>query len=392
MLEGYDIVCIAPGFWDESLLDVHRYMPLLAKSNRVLVIERAITPISFLTPGQKNFAWKQMQRTVSGTLRHITDNLIIATPPLKLPLRYEDPFLYINQFFLRRWLQSTLQSLDMKQPVFWCYEPDIVPVIEKLEKSFTLYMVTDDYASNPLSLNRESQIRKWERRMLEQVDLVISSGEELVADRLKYNPNTRYVAHGVNHELFATALDPALTIPPGVKNITEPIIGFVGRINQRIDLSIIEAILEKEWTLLMVGQIGDDEVARKIASMPGILFAGHQAEDALAAYLKAMSVCIIPYSLNEHTRHIHPLKALEYLAAGKAVVSTPLASLKTYQKLIDFASTPADFLASIENAIHNDSQEIRQERSRYTASMTWLARLEEICVYIEPHLQRSPIA
>ena len=390
MLEGYDIVCIAPGFWDESLLDVHRYMPLLAESNRVLVVDRAITPVSFLTPGQRPYAWQEMKRTLSGEIRVLMDNLMIATPPLKLPLRYEDLFLHVNQFFLGRWLKKTMQSLKMKNPILWCYEADIVPIVGRLDEIFSLYMVTDDYASNPLSLNRASQIRKWERRMIERVNLVISSGRELVADRRRYNPNTHYVAHGVNHDLFATALDPTLPIPDELRHITEPIIGFIGRINQRIDLKLIEAILEKGWILLMVGQIGDDEIARRIASMPGIIFAGHQSEEALPAYLKAMTVCIIPYVLNEHTRHIHPLKALEYLAPGKAVVSVPLVTLESHADMIDFASTPDDFVATIENAIHNDSEEKRQERSRYTETMTWSARLEEICAYIEPHLQGSP--
>ena len=35
-------------------------------------------------------------------------------------------------------------------------------------------------------------------------------------------------------------------------------------------------------------------------------------------------VCLLPFALNEATRFISPTKTLEYLAAGKPVVSTPI--------------------------------------------------------------------
>ena len=59
----------------------------------------------------------------------------------------------------------------------------------------------------------------------------------------------------------------------------------------------------------------------------------------------------MPFALNEATRFISPTKTPEYLAAGKPVVSTPIADVvRTYGEpgLVRIAATPADFVADLE--------------------------------------------
>jgi len=388
VFEECDIVCLAPGFWDESWLDVHRYMRLLAENNRVLVVERPITPVSFLTPGQRKHALPQLRYAISRQIRQPYRNLFIVAPPLVLPIRYEDPILYINQFIRLKWLKSLLQRLAFNNPILWTYDPDSAPLVGQLDEQFSLYMVTDDYATNPLSLNRAQQVRKWDNQLAKRVDLVITSESGLAQNKLSYNPNTVYVPHGVEYDIFSRTLYQDLPILTDIADLEAPIIGFVGRVNQRIDISLIEAITA-HWTLLLVGEIGEDAVASTITKIPNVISVGHRSVTDLPSYLKAMSACIIPYVLTIHTQHMHPLKALEYLAAGRPVISTSLPSLAVHRDFVSFADTPESFVNAIALAIQSDSAEKRIERSRYTASMKWEDRLKTIYSLYENTLRQK---
>ena len=40
--------------------------------------------------------------------------------------------------------------------------------------------------------------------------------------------------------------------------------------------------------------------------------------------MKNFDVCLMPFAINEATEYINPTKALEYMATGKPIVSTPV--------------------------------------------------------------------
>ena len=44
----------------------------------------------------------------------------------------------------------------------------------------------------------------------------------------------------------------------------------------------------------------------------------------LPSYVKKFDVCLMPFAINEATEYINPTKALEYMATGKPIVSTPV--------------------------------------------------------------------
>ena len=77
---------------------------------------------------------------------------------------------------------------------------------------------------------------------------------------------------------------------------------------------------------------------------------------------------------HEATRYISPTKTPEYLAAGKPVVSTPIADvIKPYGKLdlVRIARTPEEFIAAIEQSLKPAA-----------TSEKWLRRVDEFLANI----------
>ena len=57
---------------------------------------------------------------------------------------------------------------------------------------------------------------------------------------------------------------------------------------------------------------------------PNIHYLGQRPYDDLPAYLAGWDVCLLPFAMNDATRFISPTKTLEYMAAERPIVSTPI--------------------------------------------------------------------
>ena len=76
-----------------------------------------------------------------------------------------------------------------------------------------------------------------------------------------------------------------------------------------------------EWSIVLVGPVTKIEPA-DLPSLPNTYYPGQQPYEKLPNFLKGFDVCLMPFAMNEATRFISPTKTLEYMAAGKPVVST----------------------------------------------------------------------
>jgi hypothetical protein len=107
-----------------------------------------------------------------------------------------------------------------------------------------------------------------------------------------------------------------------------------------------------------------------------------------------MDVCLIPYVLNDYTHHIFPLKLYEYMAAGKPIVATDMAEMRPYAgEEMTIARTKEEFLASIEEAIAQDSAQRAAARQATARSESWDDRVEQVSAILEPmlHERERPI-
>jgi len=390
MITNEDIVVIGPGVWDESALGVHRYTRLLAAHNRVLFVERAITPLSIFILSQRHDTVSQFKQLLKSSVRQVEPNVFACSPLPALPLRFETPIIHFNQWLKQRSIRYAMKKLNFKNPIIWNFSPDSAPFIGNLDEQLAIYSITDDYPTNPLLLNRRSQARLWHNRSAEKSDLVITTASSL-ADKYRYlNENIHYVPQGVEYELFSKAMTPQ-PLPEDLVDIPTPRIGFIGRVNVRINIDIIQkiALQHPEWSLVFVGQVDEIKDINALRKLPNVYLLGRKPLDTLPHYLSNIDVGIIPYTITEHTIHMHPLKALEYLAAGKPVVSTSMPTLEGHQEYIDFADDPEAFVNALERILVEDTPQDRKRRNAYAQQYTWKQQLEKICGHIENTRQQK---
>jgi glycosyltransferase involved in cell wall biosynthesis len=85
---------------------------------------------------------------------------------------------------------------------------------------------------------------------------------------------------------------------------------------------------------------------------PNIHYFGQRSYDDLPRYLVGWEVCQQPFALNDATRFISPTKTLEYMAAERPIVSTPITDVaEPYGDVVYLGATPEEFLAACDAAL-----------------------------------------
>jgi UDP-galactopyranose mutase len=165
----------------------------------------------------------------------------------------------------------------------------------------------------------------------------------------------------------------ALMDPPDQAALPAPRLGFFGVIDERLDLEIVAALADQhpDWQIVMVGPTVKIDPA-KLPARPNILYTGQRSYDELPAYLSGWDVCLLPFARNEATRFISPTKTLEYMAAERPIVSTPIADVaNSYAHIVYLADTPDSFVEASERALKSSPADLQ---ARTLASRAVLSR------------------
>jgi len=204
----------------------------------------------------------------------------------------------------------------------------------------------------------------------------------------------RYIEMGRDAELVPNGCLPSayegvdrLPIPDDV-GLSGPVAGFVGHLNHRIDLTLLEAVAATGSSLLIVGPAVPGYAAARFDALcrrPNVRWVGGRAFDALPAYLRMIDVGLTPYADSAFNRASFPLKTLEYLAAGRAVVATPLpANDWLGTDLITVAAGPQAYAQAVVAQLATARTEALAERRRaFARQHSWTRRAETMAALLE---------
>lgn len=223
-------------------------------------------------------------------------------------------------------LQGLVDDLLVKEtvrdPLLWFYTPMALAFAGHLRGSATVYDCMDELA---LFRGAPAELLDFERDLFARADLVFTGGQSLYEAKRARHPRVYAFPSSVDAAHFAKARGAVVPVPGDMAAIPPLRIGYFGVIDERIDLHLLERLADHNpaWQVVMVGpvvKINEGDLPRR----PNLHYLGAKNYDELPTYLAAWDVAVMPFALNEATRFISPTKTLEYLAAGKPVVSTPI--------------------------------------------------------------------
>lgn len=248
---------------------------------------------------------------------------------------------------LRRLLPELLQAEGIHHYIAWFYTPMAFPLLEGLSPHGVVYDCMDElsaFAKAPRDLIR------YEKQLLQVSDAVFTGGRSLHSVKSASHPNAHCFPSSVDAAHFAQAAHAAE--PEDQARLPHPRLGYFGVIDERCDLALIDRLAAERpgWQIVMVGPVSKIDRA-KLPLRPNLHFTGKRTYQQLPAYLAGWDACLLPFALNDATRFVSPTKTLEYMAAGKPVVSTAIPDvIAEYGEVVYHGE---DFIDACERALHS---------------------------------------
>jgi glycosyltransferase involved in cell wall biosynthesis len=201
--------------------------------------------------------------------------------------------------------------------------------------------------------------------------------------RLPLNPNTHFFGTGVDCEHFGRARTAALEVAPEIRALGgAPVLGYFGVIDERIDYELLARLADArpDWHVMMVGPTAKIDPA-DLPQRRNLHWIGARPYADLPALTKGFSVCLMPFALNAATEYINPTKALEYMAAGRPVVSTALDEVRmNFGEVARIAESADAFIALCREEVASPSRRRIERGLRLALENTWeanIARMEK---------------
>jgi len=367
-LKGANIICFAKD-WNESPTSNNHIMNALARDNRVLWLNSISTRTPTLTSKRdlhKIFA--KLGRFFRGA-QSVAPNMWVYTP-LVLPFPHSRIATMLNLVIMRFTFLMLRRKLKMSEFQLWTFLPNVANYIGKLGESLVVYYCVDEWSG--FAYVDGPRIAAAEQLLCRRADAVFTVSRTLFEKKSAWNPSTFLAPHGVNHELFAGALDRTTSVPADLAILPQPVIGFYGTIQDWVDQELIAYLAERhpDWSIVLIGKVFVDVSC--LTKFGNIHLLGPKPYTELSAYCKGFAVGIIPYRIDDRMLYVNPLKLQEYRSAGLPVVSTAIPEVVNHHSNhCTVAHTYEAFVQGVEEALLSDTPERRRERSETMRDASW---------------------
>lgn len=264
--------------------------------------------------------------------------------------------------YLAALVQELVAEERLDDYIVWMYTPMALPLAQELTPRAVVFDVMDELSAFKFApaelIEREESLMRW-------ANVVFTGGPSLYKAKQHRHNNIHCFPSSVDAEHFRQALTAQEAADQAT--IPHPRFGYYGVIDERMDLDLLDAMAtaHPEWQIIMVGpvvKINPDDLPKH----PNIHYLGQRTYEELPSYLAGWDVCLLPFARNESTRFISPTKTVEYMAAEKPIVSTPITDVaELYGDIVYLGDTPQEFIAACEQALYASAE----ERDARTAKM-----------------------
>jgi glycosyltransferase involved in cell wall biosynthesis len=222
-----------------------------------------------------------------------------------------------------------------------------------------------------------------ERELISKVDQVIVTTPALFESKRPSARRIETVPNGVDVEHFAKALQPETVVPPALRALPRPVIGFIGGVQYWVDFDLIAhaARTHPDWSFAFVGPVEPLARVDKVRGMSNVHFLGRQPYANVPEFVAGFDVCINPYVLDGVAENVDPLKLYDYLASGKPTVSVDIPAARRFADVIRLTKTSDEFTRAIEAALADPGD--AASRQRAAAVHSWEARFQRVQAVVE---------
>jgi glycosyltransferase involved in cell wall biosynthesis len=274
------------------------------------------------SPGEGRMFLSRVRRKLRSVRRglvRVSDGFCVISPIL-IPSRAG---IALGGWLVPRAVRSAARKQQIGRPLVWVACPTAAEFVEALDPAAVLYQRTDRYEC----------FRGVDGERIRNLDEWLKARADL----------TVFCSTGLRR----------------------PRIGFVGGIDAHtFDAELFGDIARRlpEAQFILVGACS---LPPHWCELPNVLRLGPRPYEAVADYMAACDVLIMPWNRSSWIEACNPVKLKEYLATGRPIVSTAFGELRRYDGLVRNAAGADEFVEAIRAVLLDPGDpQARRERVR----------------------------
>lgn len=268
--------------------------------------------------------------------------------------------------------------------VLWSYFPPIMPYLSGLGQKLTIFDAVDNWAEHSSYAQFKERLKHDYSVTKTNADVIFTVSEELQA-LFDNQPNVYWIPNGVDIAHYQS--QPKL-LNRDIADIPHPIIGYIGVMQDRVDVDLLMYLARKNPTksFVIIGPIWNSEDEKKLTTLPNVHILGYKNYGDAPSYIQHFDVALIPHKRSAFITSTNPMKLYEYLACGKPVVATSGSGAELFSSVVYIAGRKEDFNRKVFMALEEDSEEKRQMRREAVKEHSWSSVVGQMLDIIQKKL------
>lgn len=299
-------------------------------------------------------------------INKINENLYIITPSALFPFPNNYLSRKLYNLKLLKDIKKYFRRNKISDFILWFNQVELSSVLKNITQ-LKIFDLADDRPYYSKLANDEKGYQTmlhYVREAFIESDISIVSALKIKEKYQEYSKSDIIVIPN-GHNIDITKVR-NFERPLELKDIKNPIVGFVGTLFWFLDEDLIEYLISKrpQYNFVFVGPTQNNFNVNRIKKYKNCYLLGEKKKTDIPKYINSFDVCLNPFKVHEVNDSVSPVKVFEYLAMKKNVVSTRMYSLekeKISQNII-FADTHDDYLVKVDNILKSKSRKIMDKK------------------------------
>jgi len=282
-------------------------------------------------------------------------------------------------------------KIDPSDAIFWVFPINewLPKVIQRFNPKFVITDIVDDQRAEPNASAETITARdKNYRDVIELSDMVITNATTLQESMAEYDKNIRLLPNAI--ELEEPVIKPGFNLER-LLAIPGPRLGFVGNLESKIDIELLEFIATERpgWHIVLIGSTHTRREILNLERFSNIHLMGVIQYDEARAWMQHFDVALIPHLDTALTQSMNPLKAFVYAGLGLPIVATNVKNLDSLKGLLHIANSREEFLEKVELALGSQKSSQGALYEKALEEHSWGTRIEQVLTWLRKEMPTS---
>ena len=213
--------------------------------------------------------------------------------------------------------------------------------------------------------------------------MIFAASQGLIDHLSPCSDNIVLLPNGVNYSMFA---QPNLRCPPELRDISGPVLGYVGTLWRDLDLApaLLCAQYMPRWTFVFLGRRERNPALEPLSVLPNVRLLDPCSPGEVPDFLSRFDVCMSFPRMRDPDNDVVPTRIYEYFAAGKPVVAFyRRGQVEPFPDVIYAAYTAREFARLCRQALSEAGDWFQARRRSRGEVASWSHRAEQVQQILE---------